>query len=151
MAGTGVGRMLVIPGRSTVSESARSRQGADRCLDDEGTLNSERRVEKKAGADQNGSPLSLMIVIEQWICLVLGLICMVSGTLGIAMNSGQDDLPAILAWAGLGYVPMLRITAVACLALGAVLTRLGWTHPLTAPGTRFHTQIVKEVPDEKRR
>ena len=29
--------------------------------------------------------------------------------------------------AGLGYVPLLRITAAACLALSVVLVRLGWT------------------------
>jgi hypothetical protein len=127
MTGTGVGHMLATPGRSAVSESARSHQGVNRCLDHEDTLNSERRIEKKRAAGQSGFPFSLIVVIEQWICLVLGIVCMVSGTLGISMSPGQNDLPAHLAWAGLGYVPLLRVTAAACLALGVVLVRLGWT------------------------
>ena len=119
--------MSVTPVRPVVSGSGRSHHGVDRCLDHEDTLNSERKIEKKAGSDQNDFPLSLIIVIEQWICLALGILCMVAGIFGISMNPGQNDLPAHLAWAGLGYVPLLRITAAACLALGVVLVRLGWT------------------------
>jgi hypothetical protein len=125
MAGTGVGRMLAAPGRSSVPGSARSHQGVDRSLDREGALNSERRIENKEGASQSGLPLGLIVVIEQWICLALGIACIVAGTLGISMNPGQSDLPAHLAWAGVGYVALLRITAAACLVLGIVLVRLG--------------------------
>jgi hypothetical protein len=110
-----------LPGR------ARGHQGVDKRLDHEGTLNSGRRIENKAGANQRGFLFSLIVVIEQWICLLLGIVCMVSGTLGISMTPGQSDLPAYLAWVGLGYAPLLRITAAACLALGVVLVRLGWT------------------------
>jgi hypothetical protein len=126
MAGASAGQMLAAHGRSAVSGNARSHHGVDRRLDREGPLNSERRIENKTGANQSGSPFSLIVVIEQWICLILGIVCMVAGTLGISMNPGQDDLPAHLAWAGLGYVPLLRITAAVCVALGVVLVRLGW-------------------------
>jgi hypothetical protein len=132
MAGTGVDQMLEIPGGSAVSGRALSHQGVDRYPDQEGTLHSERRIENKAGASKSGSPFSLMVVIEQWICLGLGIICMISGTLGISMSPGQNDLPAHLAWVGLGYTPLLRITAAACLAFGVVLVRLGMDEPPTA-------------------
>jgi hypothetical protein len=133
------------------SGSARSRQGVDRCLDREGTLNSERRMENKASANQSSFLFSLIVVIEQWICLVLGIVCVVSGILGISMHPGQNDLPAHLAWEGLGFVPLLRITAAACLALGVALARLGWTSRRPHPTGGSHTQRVKEEPDEKRR
>ena len=127
MAGTGVGRMLATPGRSAVSGTGRSHQEVSRCLDHHGTLNSERRTEKKTSADQSSILLSLIVATEQWICLVLGIVCVVSGILGVSMNPGQNDLTAHLAWAGLGYVALLRITAATCLALGIVLVRMGWT------------------------
>lgn len=125
MAGTGAGQMLAAQGRSAVSGSARSHRGVGRRLDREGTLNSRRRIEKQADASQSGSPVSLIVVIEQWLCLGLGVICLISGTLGISMSTGQNDLSAYFAWAGLGYVSLLRITAAACLVLGVVLVRLG--------------------------
>jgi len=149
MAGSGVGRMLATSGRSAISGSAQSHQGVDRGLDREDTLNSERRIEKKAGATQSRFPVSLIVVIEQWICLGLGMICMISGTLGISMSTSQNDLSAHFAWAGLGYVPLLRITAAACLALGIVLVRLGSTSRWPQPTGGSDMQIVKEEPDEE--
>ena len=127
MAGTSVGQMLATQGRSAVSGSARSHQGVGRRLDREGTLNSERKIEKQGEADQSGFPVSLIVVIEQWICLGLGMICMISGILGISMSTGQNDLSTHLAYAGFGYVFLLPITAAACLTLGVVLVRLGCT------------------------
>jgi hypothetical protein len=151
MADTGIGRMLAIPGRSAVSGTARSHQEVGRGLDRHRTLNSGRRTEKKTGADQSSFLLSLIVAIEQWICLVLGLVCVVSGILGISMNPSQNDLTARLAWTGLGYVPLLRMTAAMCMALGIVLVRLGWTGRWPPSAGRSHTQIAKEQPDEKRR
>jgi hypothetical protein len=92
-------------------------------------LRTAQRTEKKAEPEQNDFSLTLIVVIEQWICLALGIVCVVSGILGISMNLDQDALPADLAWTGLVYVPMLRISAAACLALGVVLARLGWASP----------------------
>jgi hypothetical protein len=119
--------MLATSGTSAISGSTRSHQGVDRGLDREGTLNSERRIEKRAGANQSGFPVSLIVVIEQWICLGLGMICIIAGAFGISMSTSQNDLSTHLAWMGLGYVPLLRITAAACVALGIVLVRLGCT------------------------
>jgi len=92
-----------------------------------GISNSERGTEKKTGDDRGSFPLSLIVAIGQWICLVLGIVCVISGIFGISMDPGQNDLPAHLAWTGLGYAALLRITAAACLALGIVLVRLGWS------------------------
>jgi hypothetical protein len=125
MAGTDAGQMSATSVRSAISGSGGNHKGVDRCLDREGTSNSGRRRENKAESNAIGSPLSLIVAIEQWICLLLEIACIVSGALGICMNPGQHDLPTHLAWVGLGYVPLLRITAAACLALGVVLVRLG--------------------------
>ena len=127
MAGTGVRQMSATPVRPAVSGDDQSHEGVNRRSAHEGPLPPERKMEKNTEADQNVFPISLMVVMEQWICLALGILCMVSGILGISVNPGQNDLPAPLAWAGLGYVPLLRITAAACLASGVVLARLGWT------------------------
>jgi hypothetical protein len=140
---------LAAPGRSAVPGRVRSHQGVDG-LDHEGTLNSEQRIEKKAAANQIGFRLSLIIVIEQWLCLVLGIVCMVLGILGISVRPGQSALPAHHAWAGLGYVTLLRITAAACLAVGVVLVRLGWTQPLSAAGRWFTRAKCQGGVDEKR-
>jgi hypothetical protein len=119
---TGAGQILASPGRSAVSGSARDHRG---------------RVKSKVDANQSGFALSLIVAIEQWICLLLGIACMVAGTLGMSMNPGQHSLPAQLAWTGLAYVPLLRRTAAACVGLGAVLVRMGWTgrspHPARLP------------------
>lgn len=112
-------------------------------------MNSQRRIVKKVVANQSGYPVSLIVVIEQWICLGLGMICMISGTLGISMNTGQNDLSAHFSWAGLGYVPLLRITAAACLALSIVLVRLGCTSRWPQPAGGSDMQRVKEEPDEE--
>jgi hypothetical protein len=92
-------------------------------------LSAGRRLERKGEPEQNDFQLTLIVVIEQWICLVLGIACMVSGIVGIAMHLGQNDLPADLASSKSVYVPLLRITAAVCLALGVVLVRLGWASP----------------------
>jgi hypothetical protein len=69
------GKVTVITGDTT-----------GRRFDYEGKLCSGRRTEKKAEPEQNDFPLTLIVVIEQWICLVLGIVCVVSGILGISMN-----------------------------------------------------------------
>jgi hypothetical protein len=150
MAGTNIGQMLTTPGKPAASRRAQSHQGMGRYLDHKGASNSEQKIEKKAGTSQSGFSLSLIVVIEQWICLLLGIICMVSGALGISMSLGQHDLHAHLACAGLGYVPLLRITAATCLALGIVLVHLGWTSRRSQSAGGSHMQIVKEEADEKR-
>ena len=95
-------------------------------------------------------PFTLTVVIEQWICLVLGIACIVSGIVGIAMNPVQNDLSAELPCSKSIYVPLLRTTAAVCLALGVVLVRLGWASPVrTQRGVFMHK--TKEVRYETRR
>jgi hypothetical protein len=93
-------------------------------------LSAGRRKERKEESEESVFPLTLIVVIEQWICLVLGIVCLVSGIVGIAMNPGQNDLSLDFPWSKSIYVPLLRITAAVCLALGVVLVRLGWASPV---------------------
>ena len=67
----------------------------------------------------------MVVVIEQWICFVLGLVCMAFGIWGICMKPEQDALSAYVAWLGSLYVQMLRVTAVVCAGLGVILIRRG--------------------------
>jgi hypothetical protein len=126
-ADTGAGRILATKSASPIRDDLGGRNRGVSRLDQEHSSSATQGM-KKSEMDERKDPIFKTIVaIEQWICLLLGIVCMVSGTLGIFMNPGQHDLPAHLAWAGLGYVPLLRITAASCLALGVVLVRLGWT------------------------
>lgn len=82
----------------------------------------------KKEANEQRSVTSKTIVVEQWICFVLGFVCMAFGAWGICMRPGQYALSKYIAWLGSLYVPVLRVTAVACLGMGLVLLRRGWTH-----------------------
>jgi hypothetical protein len=96
-------------------------------LDREHALSSTRRTGKKEKIEQKeASPQT--IVVEQWICFVLGFACVAFGTWGTFMKPGLDALSASIAWMGSLYVPALRMTAVACFGMGLVLLRRGWTH-----------------------
>jgi hypothetical protein len=83
--------------------------------------------EKREDKRKSAQPTTI-VVIEQWICFVLGLVCMAFGLWGICMKPEQDALSAYIAWLGSLYVPTLRVTAIVCVALGVMLIRLGWTH-----------------------
>jgi hypothetical protein len=85
-------------------------------------------IRKKGGDEQKRVQPTTIVVIEQWICFVLGLVCTALGIWGICMKPGQGALSAYIAWLGSIYVPVLRVTAVACLGMGVVLIRRGWTH-----------------------
>ena len=77
---------------------------------------------------QQKSGSSNAIVVEQWVCFVLGFACMAFGGWGICMRFGQHALSRHIAWLGSLYVPALRLTAVACLGMGLLLIRRGWSH-----------------------
>jgi hypothetical protein len=126
-ADTGADRTLATKSMFPVHDDAGDRNKGISRLDHERPSSAEQGMKNNEKDEREDSRFKLIAAIEQWICLVLGIACMVSGTLGISMNPGQNDLPAHLAWTGFGYVPLLRITAAACLALGVVLVRLGWT------------------------
>jgi hypothetical protein len=131
MADTGVGRILTTRVISPV-------QGYDRGtgsfhedvghLDHERTSSIGRRMERKEGDKQKSVQPKMIVVIEQWICLMLGLLCVAFGMWGICMKPEQDALSAYIAWLGSLYMPTLRVMAVVCIGLGVMLARRGWAH-----------------------
>jgi hypothetical protein len=100
---------------------------------DVGNLDHQRRLSarlrKKGGNEQQGAQTTPVVVIEQWVCFVLGFVCMAFGFWGICMKPGQGAFSAYVAWLGSLYMPTLRVTAVVCLGLGAMLVRRGWAQP----------------------
>ena len=96
-------------------------------LDRERALSSRRRMAKREKIEQKGVPPKT-IVVEQWICFVLGLACVAFGIWGTFMMPGLDALSASIAWLGSLYVPALRMTAITCFGMGLVLLRRGWTN-----------------------
>jgi hypothetical protein len=131
MADTRTGRILATKAISAIQGYDR---GAGGLHEDVGhlryqrTLSAGQRVRKKRGHEQKSAQHTTIVVIEQWICLVLGLVCMAFGMWGICMKPEQDVLSAYIAWLGSLYMPMLRVTAVVCLGLGVMLARRGWAH-----------------------
>ena len=89
------------------------------------TLSAKQRMRAKGGDEQKNAHPMMIVVIEQWICFVLGLVCMAFGIWGICMKPEQDALSAYIAWLGSLYVPMLRATAAVCVGLGVMLIRQG--------------------------
>jgi hypothetical protein len=80
------------------------------------------------GNGQRSAQPTTIVVIEQWVCFVLGLLCMAFGIWGIYVEPEEHALSAYMAWLGSLYMPTLRVTAVVCLGLGVTLVRLGWAH-----------------------
>ena len=128
MAGTGTDRILATKVISPIQGYDRGPGGLH---EDVGHLGRERTLSvgqgarEKTGDEQKGAQPTTIVVIEQWICLVLGLLCMAFGIWGICMKPEQDALSAYIAWLGSLYVPTLRITAVVCVGLGVMLIRRG--------------------------
>ncbi len=91
----------------------------------ERTLSVRQGAREKGGGERKSAQPTTIVVIEQWVCLVLGLLCMAFGIWGICMKPEQDALSAYIAWLGSLYVPTLRITAVVCVGLGVMLIRRG--------------------------
>jgi hypothetical protein len=85
-------------------------------------------VMERGGGEQESAQPKMIVVIEQWICLVLGLFCMAFGMWGICMKPEQHAFSAYIAWLGSLYMPTLRVTAVVCIGLGVMLARRGWAH-----------------------
>jgi hypothetical protein len=70
-----------------------------------------------------------IVVGEQWLCFLLGFICMVCGVWGICMKYSQGLSSGYVPWLGSAYGPALRLTALACIAFGAVLVHRGLARP----------------------
>jgi len=143
MASAGAERISTTTDKPTIWGRSRGPHGGARHRDQEDTSSAERRKERKRKSEQNAFPLTLTGVIEQWVCLALGIACMLSGIVGVAMNPDQYELPVSIPWLKSIYVPLLRITAAACLTLGVVLICLGWRGPI-AQADSSHMQIDKE-------
>ena len=89
-----------------------------------------RPASSSARDEEVPTPISPNIVaVEQWICLLLGFVCIACGGLGICMNYSLDLSSGYVSWLGSAYEPTLRLTAVACLVSGAVLVRRGLARP----------------------
>src|SRR5882757_3880703 len=107
MAHSGAGRTLAAKGGYQVQGSG-SLHGNVGYLDRECALSAGPKVRKKEENEQKGaSPKA--IVVEQWICFVLGFACMAFGIWGICMKPGQYALSAYIACLGSLYVPALRV------------------------------------------
>ena len=115
MAHSDTGRVLTAKGRYLVHDFGHHA----------GTLHG-RKMRKQEEVAKSAPPNT--IVVEQWICFVLGFACMAFGAWGIFMGAGQGIPSKHIAWLGSLYVPALRLTAVACFGVGLVLIRRGWSH-----------------------
>lgn len=83
----------------------------------------------RRGSEQNDSKLTTIIGIEQWICFLLGVVCILFGMRGICMECSQEALPRYVAWLGTAYVPALRAIAMLCFGLGIALVHQAWRRP----------------------
>jgi hypothetical protein len=131
MAHLGAGRALPARVISPVQGSdrgTRSLYGNVEHVSRERTLSAGQGVREKGGVEQESAQPKTIVVMEQWICLVLGLVCMAFGMWGICMKPEQDAVSEYIAWLGSLYTPMLRVTAVVCIGLGVMLARRGWAH-----------------------
>jgi hypothetical protein len=120
-ADIGAGRILAAKSMPPIHDDAGShREGMIR-------IDHERASRAEQGMKMNGetSRFKLIVAVEQWICLVLGVVCIASGIWGIFLNASQNGLSTCLAWLGSAYVPTLRVTATGCLVMGLVLVRRG--------------------------
>jgi hypothetical protein len=124
-ADTGAGRLSTTRSMSPIHGDAGSRYKDVGRLDHERPSSAEQGMKKSRKEARRDSRFWLIVAIEQWICLVLGVVCIASGTWGVFLKLSQDALPAYLAWLATVYIPTLRITAVACLVMGIVLVRRG--------------------------
>lgn len=81
---------------------------------------------------------STIVAVEQWLCLLLGVVCMACGGWGTCMKYSLDRSSRYILWLGSAYGPTLRFTAVVCLVSGAVLVHRGLasTEMSSASGSR---------------
>jgi hypothetical protein len=124
-ADTGARRISTTRNMSPIHDDAGSRYKDVSRLDRERPSSAEQGMKENRKEERKDSRLGLIVAVEQWICLVLGVVCIASGTWGVFLKLNQNALPAYLAWLATAYVPTLRITAVACLVMGLVLVRRG--------------------------
>jgi hypothetical protein len=129
MAHSGAGRTLPTKGKYPVQVFDRGPGSlrVDAGYLDRDSSSAGRRTWKKERTERQGAPPD-RIVVEQWICFVLGFICMAFGIWGLCIKSGQSAPSSYMAWLGSLYVPTLRVTAIVCVGFGVTLIRRGWAH-----------------------
>jgi len=91
--------------------------------------NAKQKAESTAGDERKDFTPTVATVIGQWICFVLGVVCIVSGAFGILAKHIEGPPSASVAWLGSAYMPTLRVTALLCLFMGLLLVRYGWGSP----------------------
>jgi hypothetical protein len=123
------GGMLATKGLSPIHDGAGKPRGGVQALDDEHIASARREISKDGEDERKGSRFKLMVAIEQWICLALGVVCVASGIWGAFLKVSESASHAYLAWLGAAYVPTLRGTAVACLVMGLLLVHRAVTPP----------------------
>jgi hypothetical protein len=131
MTDTGTGRLLateVIAPIQSYDRGTGSLHEAVGHLSRERTLSVGQGVKGKGARERESAQTKRIVVIEQWICLVLGLVCMAFGMWGLCMKPEQDAFSASIAWLGSLYMPTLRVTAVVCIGFGVMLVRRGLAH-----------------------
>jgi hypothetical protein len=96
---------------------------------DERTPEPRRRGQNTKRDEGTTRTIPRIVVAEQWLCFLLGLICMSCGVYGLFMEYKQDPSFAYIQWLGPANGPILRSTAIACFVLGAVLVRCGLASP----------------------
>jgi hypothetical protein len=92
-------------------------------------LNAKQKAESTAGDEAKEVTPARTAVIGQWICFVLGVVCIVWGAFGIFAKPIEGPPSASVAWLGAAYMPTLRVAALLCLFLGLLLVRRGWGSP----------------------
>ncbi|HMD19370.1 MAG TPA: hypothetical protein VKH40_03575 [Alloacidobacterium sp.] len=128
MADTGTGRILATKVISPIQGYDHGAGGLHEEVEHLGrehTLSVGQGVREKGGDEQKSVQPTTIAVIEQWLCFLLGLACIVFGVWGICMKPEQDALSAYIAWLGSLYVPALRVMAAVCVGLGVMLIRRG--------------------------
>jgi hypothetical protein len=88
--------------------------------------NAKQKAERTAGDEPKGFTPTAATVIGQWICFVLGAVCILCGASGILAKHIEGPPSASVAWLGSAYMPTLRVTALLCLFIGLLLVRYGW-------------------------
>jgi hypothetical protein len=122
---TGTGRISTAGSMSPIHDNAGTRHKDVGRLDHERPSSAKQGMKKDTKEERKEYRFGMIVAIEQWICLLLGVVCIASGTWGVFLKLSQNALPSHLAWLAMAYVPTLRITAVACLVMGLVLVRRG--------------------------
>jgi ABC-type amino acid transport system permease subunit len=101
-------------------------------------LNAKQKAESKAKVKSKDFTTLRAAVIGQWICFVLGTVCIVCGSCGVFAKHIEDPLSASVAWLGSAYMPTLRVTALLCFLMGVLLVRHGWSSPIVSKKRSEH-------------